>query len=153
MAARSWLKYIMIAGCAFACSPCGAQDLHQVVWSFKLTDAAGEWSMLHATASLAAGWHMYSQYLRPGGPLPTRFTFRPNESVYAVIGPTREEGNAVRFYDDLYEMEIVWYGEQVVFRQPLQLIKSHGTISGSVEFMICNEEMCIPGKREFSVAW
>jgi hypothetical protein len=147
------LNFVIVIGYALVSSPCGAQDVDPVIWSFKVVEETGQESTFYATATLAPGWHMYSQFLKEGGPVPTTFKFRHDEAVYTLAGTTREYGEAVKFYDDTYGMEIVWYPRQVIFEQALRLLKPHGSISGVVEFMVCNDEMCIPSERDFFVKW
>ena len=91
-----------------------------------------------------------SQFLKEGGPIPTRFTFKGNVD-YRIIGDTAEKGKPFVFYDDIYEMEITWYADSVSFSQRIGLNHPVTTIKGKVEYMVCNNQMCIPDEREFTV--
>ena len=121
-----------------------------VTWRFKIVTTGVREAVLYIEASIAPGWHIYSQHLRPGGPIPTKFTFNEHKA-YAVIGNPEEEGNAVRFYDNLYEMDITWYDHEVKYTQKIILNQWNASITGIVEYMVCNDHVCIPIKHEFSV--
>ena len=121
-----------------------------VVWRFDADPLRGHEATLHISARLAPGWHLYSQFLKEGGPVPTRIKFHASDD-YVLKGVTGESGIAARFYDDTYEMEITWYSEEVVFEQHILLHRPVTSIRGVVEYMVCNEEMCIPGQRDFSI--
>lgn len=105
---------------------------------------------LSITANIAPGWHLYSQFLKEGGPIPTRFNYERNDD-YRLIGDTAEKGKRVVFYDDIYEMEITWYADSVSFSQRISLNHQVTTIKGKVEYMVCNSQMCIPDERQFTV--
>ena len=85
-----------------------------------------------------------------GWPIPTRFRFEPGDD-FVLAGVTREEGSGAKFYGDIYEMEITWYSEVVQFEQDVKFVIPVREIAGSVEYMVCNEKMCIPMEREFVV--
>ena len=121
-----------------------------VLWGFAADPVRGNETSVHITARLAPGWHLYSQFLKEGGPIPTRFKFHPDDD-YVLNGVTRESGVASRFYDDTYGMEITWYSREVIFEQDILLNSTAARLTGVVEFMVCNEEMCIPGQRDFSI--
>ncbi len=48
-------------------------------------------------------------------------------------------------------MDITWYSSIVTFFQKIRLNKPVTTISGKVEYMTCNNEVCIPSMHEFNV--
>ena len=52
-------------------------------------------------ATIDKGWHLYSQYINMGGPLPTVFTFEPS-SNYELDGKT-SESKPIDYYDDTYD--------------------------------------------------
>jgi DsbC/DsbD-like thiol-disulfide interchange protein len=121
-----------------------------VQWRFELSSANMNEAILHVEARIAPGWHIYSQNLQPGGPLPTRLTFG-KQNGYLVMGPTNEQGTAVRYYDKLYDMDIIWYADKVSFTQTIMINQPNTSISGTVEYMVCNEHVCIPAEEKFSV--
>src|SRR5690606_4833338 len=96
------------------------------------------------------GWHLYSQFIAEGGPIPTRFTFE-NADGLDLIGMPEEKGKAFRFRDDMYEMEITWYSEKVDFSQKVSITESLSSIRGKVEYMTCNAHTCVPDSREFEI--
>lgn len=125
------------------------QDIPPVSWRFSATPGNAHDAVVHITAHLAPGWHVYSQAIGGGGPVPTRFSF--DRGAYALTGPTREEGNAKTYYDEVYEMEITWYTGVVHFEQDILLEHPAATLTGRVEYMVCNNEVCVPGEKAFSV--
>jgi len=121
-----------------------------VTWSYQVISANISEVVLHIDAQIAPGWHIYSLHLQPGGPIPTRFTFDPHKG-YSLVGVMNEEGDAVRYYDKLYEMDITWYANKVGYTQRLIINKPNVSIKGIVEYMVCNEHICIPVEEEFNV--
>ena len=77
----------------------------------------------------------------------TAFTFEPS-SDYELVGGVEAQGELVRHYDDIYEMEIGYYESEVVFSQ---VVKSAGSkIVAAVEYMACNDENCITADSDFT---
>ena len=122
-----------------------------VVWTFRTTPVVGNETTLLVRATMAPGWHLYSQRMPKGGPIPTRFMF-DSEGDYIPVGVTEEKGPATVFYDHTYEMEVTWYTGSANFSQRFRLHDPDVTIKGEVEYMACNEHICFPGAHVFSVA-
>jgi hypothetical protein len=131
-------------------SICCGQSPTPVAWTFSVAPLQRSETTLVITATITAGWHLYSQSMKSGGPIPTRIKFTPGND-YILGGTTLEKGNAASFYDDTYEMEIVWYEGVVTYLQPVTLAAPAATIKGSIEYMTCNNEMCVPGEQTFSI--
>jgi thiol:disulfide interchange protein DsbD len=121
-----------------------------VQWQFKTNFVTKDEVMLVITAALYPGWHLYSQDTKEGGPMPTRFTFDQTND-FLLLGRTQEKGKSFRYHDEVYEMEITWYSGTVTFSQRIKILRP-STISGSIEYMTCNDHTCIPGKQKFSFA-
>ena len=125
-----------------------AQPIDPVAWSSSVEKVAeGEYRIV-IKANVEQGWHIYD--LGPyelGGPMATAFTFEPS-SDYELVGGVEAQGELVRHYDDIYEMEIGYYEGEVVFSQ---VVKSAGAkIVASVEYMACNDENCITAESDFT---
>lgn len=121
----------------------GAQVHKPVKWGFVSVPGKGSEATLMITATLEDGWHIYSQFLEEGGPLPTTISFTPSPE-YTLVDKVKEEGVAVKSYDKTFMMDIVWYARSVVFSQKVKLHAPLTIIQGKVEFMVCTDEMCLP---------
>lgn len=121
-----------------------------VTWTVLARPSGMQEFTIDIKASLRPGWHIYSQYLSEGGPIPTLIIFDHSED-YIPFGHATESGDPVRFYDSLYEMEITRYLQQVSFRQKIKIINAVNSIHGVIEYMTCNEYVCIPQREEFTV--
>lgn len=129
---------------------CAAQDNPWLLWSFKTEHVSRTETTLLATASLAPGWHIYSQYLGDDGPPPTHITFNEDDS-YQPVGKTKESGNKARIYSEIFETYLVWYSGTVTFSQQFNVFEPVTTITGTIAYMTCNDDTCVPAKKEFTV--
>lgn len=127
------------------------QPEQSVTWHFRVETDSNMEARLISTAQLAPGWHLYSQFLSAGGPMPTHFTFALT-SGYALVEGTEEHGKPITYHDSIYEMTITKYEGAVVFRQQINLLRSSVVVKGFVEYMTCNNSVCVPGKKEFSIS-
>ncbi|MBC7758760.1 MAG: hypothetical protein H7069_07895, partial [Phormidesmis sp. FL-bin-119] len=114
-----------------------------VRWSYrseKVTDTEFD---LVITATIEKGWHVYSQFIKDGGPIPTSFKFTPSKT-YKLKGAVSELPKAVSAFDKNFDMQIAWHKDKVDFRQRIILTVPKTTVSGMLEFMVCNDQKCLP---------
>lgn len=122
-----------------------------VKWSFSSEKINDKEANLVITAKIEKGWHVYSQFIKEGGPIPTSFKFSPS-SDYKLIGKISESPKAISAFDKNFDMQIAWHKDQVVFKQRISLNVPKTTISGTLEFMVCNDERCLPpAEVEFQI--
>lgn len=122
-----------------------------VKWSFSSEKINDKESNLVITAKIEKGWHVYSQFIKEGGPIPTSFKFAPSAD-YKLTGRVSESPKALSAYDKNFDMQIAWHKDQVVFKQRVSLNVPETTISGTLEFMVCNDERCLPPSEvEFKI--
>lgn len=114
-----------------------------VSWSFELTQGDDGTYILAATADIEAGWYVYSQQLDGDGPVPTQLTVEHQEGV-TILGEATEEGNKVSGYDEIFGMDIVKFKKKATFSRKLRLQESVQSVTGSILFMCCNDEQCLP---------
>ena len=120
------------------------------MWQFEAGSSVNSEVVLKFTANIAQGWHLYSQHLSEGGPMPTRFSFEQCDG-YMLLGQLEEKGEVTKFHDDTYEMDIMWYTRVAFFTQRVKLTPQATHVKGTIEFMTCNDHTCIPSKQEFSI--
>ena len=134
---------------AFSVVAAYAQPMEPVAWSSSVEKISGDEYRITFKASIEQGWHIYDMGpYEVGGPMATAFTFDPVEG-YELVGDVEAQGDAVRHYDDVYEMEIGYYEGEISFSQ---IVKSAGTqVVATVDYMACNDQNCITGDYEFKV--
>jgi thiol:disulfide interchange protein DsbD len=120
-----------------------AQILDPVKWSFSSQRISSDEFELNFTAKIEKNWHLYSQYIPEGGPIPTTFTFEPSPN-YKLIGKTIEP-KPHKMFDRNFEMEVQYFDGQAVFKQRIKsLTQQSFNVRGTVEFMACDDSRCIP---------
>ncbi len=120
-----------------------------VTWLISVDSINRDRGTLVFQAKILKGWHLYSQHMQEGGPMPTSFAYA--NSDYRTIGDTHENGKRTVYHDDIYDMEVAWYADEVTFSQRIQLLKQDIFVKGSIEYMVCNGDVCMPAKKPFSV--
>lgn len=136
---KKWLIAIGLWWCAGAAL---AQIEDPVEWNFAAAVVnEGEVDLVFK-AVIEPGWHVYSQFIEEGGPIPTSFTFNPSPA-YERTGNISESPEPVAAFDENFQMEIAWHNQEVTFRQRIK-VNEPTTVSGMVEFMVCNDEKCLP---------
>lgn len=126
-----------------------AQMLEPVKWSFKTKVTGANTAELQFVATIDKGWHLYSQHLAEGGPMPTEFKIDKTagiELVGAVSEPKPEE-----IFDNMFSMKVQFFNMGVTFVQKVKILTDKPvTVKGALTFQTCNDESCIPGESEFS---
>lgn len=130
-----------------------AQIQDPVKWSFTSKKISTDTYEVHLAATIQPGWHIYSQTTPEGGPIPTAISFSKNP-LLTLSGTAKEVGKLEQHNEPLFGVEVKQYSNKVDFVQSVQLKSNAKTnVSGSVEFMVCNNKQCLPPKTvEFSVS-
>ena len=145
------MKKTLIFFLLLVTSICRAQIEKPVIWSFSAKPTAAGEAILTLTANIDPHWHIYSQFIEEGGPVATSFTFAPSPD-YEVVGKVKEQSKATKGFDKTFNIEIVWFERKAVFTQTVKLKKPSATITGSLEFMVCNDHQCLPPDQvDFSI--
>jgi hypothetical protein len=117
-----------------------------VTWTYKVEPISKEEVMLVFQADIQDGWNTYSQFLPSNdGPVPTSFKFNPSKN-YELVGKTEESGELSKAFDDVFGMELTKIKHSGRFSQRVRVADRMKPITGTLEFMVCNGEMCLPPK-------
>ncbi len=141
----SFLLCFMLLVC-----PAKGQGVTTVRWESKMIFIDSDKALIDLKALVQPGWHLYSQHIGEGGPLPTRITFE-SDTAFALLGSTTEQGTPVQFHDDTYGMNITWYSGVVNFQQRIKLLDPNNLIHGQIDYMTCNTQVCVPGHHYFTI--
>ena len=88
-----------------------------VTWSTSI-EHTEEFTLLTVHADIAPGWHLYSQHLEDGGPIPTSFLL-DSSSAFTAVG-NWEEGEAHVEFDPNFDMDLAYFSESADFTIKLQ---------------------------------
>lgn len=122
--------------------PATAQIENPVRWSFSSKLTGTEEAEIILKADIQPGWHIYSQFIPKGGPIATSFSFDESRGL-KLIGNVEEFPKASTGFDKNFDMDIAWHDGQVNFRQRVQF-RTQSNVRGSLEFMACNDQKCLP---------
>ncbi|MDR1403644.1 MAG: thioredoxin family protein [Tannerellaceae bacterium] len=128
-----------------------AQIFTPVKWKINLDDSGASEKAIVFTATMDSGWHLYDMDLPEGGPVSTSFTFETLKGAELTGKPVASVA-PVSVYDELFDMNLRWFGGKVSFTQKFKVTDAKQfKMAGEVEFMACNDETCLPPERkEFS---
>ncbi len=123
-----------------------SQVLTPVKWTFRVEQTKPEEATLFLIATIDHGWHVYSRNnpQPPNGPIGTTFTFTKSQD-YQLMGDVTEP-NPIEEKDSQFDNQTLRYFEhKAVFKQKIKVLsKNDFKVTGSLEFMCCNDEKCIP---------
>ena len=125
-----------------------AQILEPVKWSFSINNIDKNSAEIVIKATISNGWHLYSTSLPDNGPIPTTISF-PEIQNAKLSGALQTKSKLYEEYDPNFEMLLKWFEREAVFVQKIIFTgKGKVKISGSVRYMACNNETCIPPVTE-----
>lgn len=129
-----------------------SQILDPVKWSFKTEQKTPGEATLFFIATADKGWHVYSQDIPAGGPIPTTFSFDKSKDFERVGKVT--EPKAIEENDPNFDMVLKFFADKAVFKQKIKVLSQKDfTVKGVVNFMCCDDKQCLPPNDvEFSLA-
>ena len=128
-----------------------AQVQNPVTWKYEAKKKGINYELV-ITAIIEKPWHIYSQNTGKNGPVPTSITFKKNPLV-TISGKVNETGKLEKVYDKNFSTDVLFYSNKVVFTQLVKVKAGVKTnISGTVEYMVCDDEQCLPpSKKTFDI--
>jgi len=132
---------LLLIGVSFFC-PVKAQILHPVKWSYAAKKINNSEAVVFLKATIDDGWHIYSTAQKDGGPVKSSFTFAPSKD-YDLMGGISEP-KPVTKYETAFSMDVSYFESSVIFQQRIKLNAAATTIRGTLNFMVCNDQKCLP---------
>ncbi|SEA63712.1 protein-disulfide reductase DsbD domain-containing protein [Pedobacter hartonius] len=128
-----------------------AQILTPVHWSYAVKKTSPKEAVIFLKADMDAGWHIYSQHINEGGPVKTTIKFLASPDF--TLKGTTIEPKPITKMEQVFGMEVSYFEKSVIFQQKISLKTGQTTVKGSIGYMTCNDEKCLPpATEEFSVA-
>ncbi|MBP2832978.1 thioredoxin family protein [Aquimarina sp. U1-2] len=137
-------------------NPIFAQTLDPIQWEASAEKESENNYIIYVKATLDKGWHLYSQNESDTDeitPTPTAFTFNATKETYSLLGETFEP-KGIEKYDNIFEMNVKYFENEVTFSQKIQLIDTTlKVVKAEVFFSVCDDEKCLaPEVVEFTIS-
>ena len=120
--------------------------INPVQWSVSV-EPTDQGHNLIMSAKIDQGWHLYSQTQFGDefeGPIRTEFYYNASDSTYVLQGPTQEP-EVEPVYDPVFELDVIYFEDEVSFVQPIKIINAQGNIlTAEVYYSVCDAEKCLP---------
>lgn len=134
---------LLIAAVVMTVSAAFAQIQNPVKWSVAAKKINSKEAIVNIKATIQNGWHIYGQNVPDGGPLPTTFSFK-NSKEYALNGKVVESVKPKTKYEEVFKMNVPYFTKEVIFQQKIKLNGKQARVSGTVEYMACDKNQCLP---------
>ncbi|MES2275652.1 MAG: protein-disulfide reductase DsbD N-terminal domain-containing protein [Bacteroidota bacterium] len=143
-------KLLLVLVVMFAGRGAFAQIEGHVTWAYAAKKVSATEAVVLLKATIDDNWHIYSAYIKEGGPIKTSFKFTKS-GEFAPVGKVVEPTPISKF-DKNFGMNLTYFENSVVFQQKVKLTGKKATVKGSLEYMTCNDQKCLPPETvEFAV--
>jgi len=120
-----------------------SQILKPVKWTFSSYKTSDSTANLYFKAAIDKGWHVYSQFIKGEGPVPTTFAFDKSHDVQFIGKPIEPKG--IEEYDPNFEMKLKYFENTVTFIQQIKILSTKAfKVKGTLNFMCCDNKQCLP---------
>lgn len=124
-----------------------AQSQNPASFTYEAVKKTADTYEVIITANLDKPWHIYSQNTPKGGPVPTQINFKLNP-LAKPVGKVEEKGKLEKVFDNNFKVNVLYYSNKIQFVQKMKVRAGTKTnISGTIEYMVCDDEMCLPPKK------
>jgi len=116
----------------------------QVTWTYAAKKLADKKYEVRMTAVIQGNYHLYAQQAGVEGPVPTTISFSPNP-LLTLDGKPSEQGKKITKMEEAWDGKVNFYEKTVTFVQIVNAkSKAKTSLNGKIEFMVCNDELCLP---------
>lgn len=103
------------------------------------------------TATIEKDWHIYSKDLPADSGIPTEMKLNSKDGI-EIIGKVVEVGKKLDEFSEAFGVQIVYYSNQVAFKQKFKLKNPNkdAVVSAEILYQTCNDRICLaPNTLEF----
>jgi thiol:disulfide interchange protein DsbD len=125
-------------------------QIHEPVkWTFELKNTSKTTANIVLSANIEKGWHLYGMNIPPDGPVPTKIIF-DNIKNAKLEGAVTSKSKLKEVFDPNFDMKLSWYANEAIFVQQISFADAAQVqVKGHVEFMVCDDQSCLPPTKEF----
>ena len=119
-----------------------SQILNPVKFSYSAIKKGKNQYEVRIKTILDPKWHIYSVFNPEGGAEPTVVKLTGSH-----MGKTKEVGKLTTIYDKEFGVNQKYYESAVDFVQLVKTTPGAKKLTGSIEYMVCNDRQCLPPKE------
>jgi thiol:disulfide interchange protein DsbD len=119
-----------------------AQILNPAKFSYSSIKKNKNQYEIHIKAFVEPKWHIYSIYNPDGGAQATALVF----SNAKVVGKAKEMGKMKTVFEKEFKVNQKFFEQNVDFVQTVKVDPGTKKVSGTIEYMVCNDRQCLPPK-------
>ena len=132
----------------FVLSGSYAQILNPVTFNYSVVKKGNDLYEVHVKAMIQPKWHIYSVNNPDGGAQATEIKIIDGK----VVGSVKENGKLKTMFEKEFNVNQKYFESSVDFVQLIKLKPGNKKISGTVNYMVCNDRQCLPPKEvEFKI--
>ncbi len=118
------------------------QILNPVKFSYSTVKKGNNQYEVHIKTFVEPRWHIYSIFNPDGGAQPTALTFTNGKP----IGKAKEAGKMKTIFEKVFNVDQKYFETNVDFIQTVKVVPGTKKVSGTIEYMVCNDKQCLPPK-------
>lgn len=144
---KNWLLLITI----FLFQGLSAQIKDPVKFKYNINSLANNEYEAVLTATIDKNWHIYSKDLPPDSGIPTEMKLSSKEGI-DLIGKVVEVGKKHDEFSEAFGAQIVYYSNQVLFKQKFKLKNNSkpANVTAEITYQTCDDRVCLaPNTLEF----
>ena len=124
-----------------------AQILNPVTFNYSVVKKGNDLYEVHVKAMIEPKWHIYSVKNPNGGAQATGIKIKEGK----IIGALKENGKLKTIFEKEFNVNQKYFESSVDFVQLVRLKKGY-KITGTINYMACNDRQCLPPKEvEFKI--
>ena len=125
-----------------------SQMVDPVKWNIQLNQLSDTEVEVVFDATIDDEWHVYTNDLPEGGPVPTSVEWEKLNNV-KLVGELTPHSTPVKEIDLVYNLELSWWENNAKLTQKLQIIdpKQGYDIEGYIRYMSCSNGTCLAPKN------
>lgn len=123
--------------------PAVTASAQSVVWQKSVEHLGGNSYRILLDATIPPGYHMYDMGPYKEGPNATTFDIKPGKGA-TLDGGVVQLTKPHRYFDEMFGIEIGTFSGKARFAQRVELSAPNAQVEVNIEWMICNDQSCIP---------
>ena len=141
-------RILFTLGLLFALTSLHAQPITTIQWESSVQELGDNRYEVQFKGKLLPGWHTYDLHSDDSS---TVLTLEPSAGL-KLVGDPIEVNPSKREYDDIFQVEMGYYYDEIILGQQVELTGKGGVLKGNINWRACEEYNCnSPEDWEFSV--